>query len=73
MTGGQLFIACGCLTNHKFKFMAIKIAKSIYEVCNSFCITAWGGNIRMKQKQTLDRAIKYGNKLINRIDFNDIN
>ena len=39
----------------------------------NFCITAWGGNIRLKQKQTMDRAIKYGNKLVNRTHFNDIN
>ena len=38
-----------------------------------FCITAWGGNIRVKQKQPMDRAIKYGNKLVGRTIFNDLN
>ena len=37
------------------------------------CITAWGDNIRLRQKQTMDRAIKYGNKLVKRTLFNDIN
>ena len=39
----------------------------------NFCITAWGGNIRFKEKQNMNRAIRYGNKLVKRTDFCDIN
>ena len=39
----------------------------------NFCITAWGGNIRLKKKQNMNRTIKYGNKLVKRTHFSDIN
>ena len=54
------------------KILALFFESCVMSVMN-FCITAWGGNIRLKQKQTMDRAIKYGNKLVNRTNFNDIN
>ena len=45
-----------------------KILSLFFESCImsviTFCITAWGGNIRVKQKQPMNRAIKYGNKLV---------
>ena len=54
-----------------------KILSLFFESCimsvMTFCITAWGGNIRVKQKQPMDRAIKYGNKLVCRTIFNDLN
>ena len=39
----------------------------------NFCITAWGGNIRFKEKQNMNRAIRYGNKLVKRTHICDIN
>ena len=54
------------------KILTLFFESCIMSVMN-FCITAWGGNIRVKQKQPMDRAIKYGNKLINRTHFNDFN
>ena len=54
-----------------------KILSLFFESCimsvMTFCITAWGGNIRVKQKQPMDRAIKYGNKLVCRSIFNNLN
>ena len=38
----------------------------------SFCITAWGGNVRAKQKSTLNTSIKRCNKLLETNDFTDI-
>ena len=54
------------------KILTLFFDSCIMSVIN-FCITAWGGNIRLRQKQTMDRAIKYGNKLVKRTLFNDIN
>jgi len=38
----------------------------------SFCITAWGGNVRHKEKLLMNRSLKYGNKLVERTDYCDI-
>ena len=53
-----------------------KILSLFYESCIlsviSFCITAWGGNVRAKQKSMLNTSIKRCNKLLKINDFTDI-
>ena len=52
-----------------------KILTLFFESCissvMSFCITAWGGNVRHKEKQLMNRSLKYGNKLVGRAEYCD--
>ena len=53
-----------------------KILSLFYESCIvsviTFCITAWGGNMREKQKSIMNSSIKRCNKLLKNDDFGDI-
>ena len=49
-----------------------RIQSLFREFINSFCITAWGGNIRVKQKSAGNTSIKRCNKLLKTNDFQDI-
>ena len=53
-----------------------KILSLFYESCIvsviTFCITAWGGNIREKQKSIMNSSIKRCSKLLKYNDYDDI-
>ena len=38
----------------------------------SFCTTAWSGNVRHKEKQLMNRSLKYGNKIVGRTEYCEI-
>ena len=48
-----------------------------YESCVlsllTFCVTAWGGNVKAKDKRKMNRCIKHANKLLKNTQYKTLN